>query len=1056
MVATGVCGEVRVGAQAGFWRWAALLLGATLAIAGCDDDSGGTTTDPDADAGNDTSTGDQGTNDTADTEVNSCGEATSCAGNGDCADDEICVGGCCEDRPVVENCTSQGQACTSEEFTNENFVCDTGLQQCLARCDSSTTDSSQEGSCTSGGWCFGLTSGGVGALDGVCLRGDCNDECFDPADCPEGTPFSCADETGTCLAFGNGASFCFPAGTGEPGDECTSVLVCGPDDDPETTGCAEDPTDVCAPGVMCFNGICEAPCNPEAEDSGCGDEECVQAFDSAGDNVPGICGSSCDPFSRDQCDEGQGCEVLVGGRSGSMLGWLCTDLLEDEGGDLVPVVAIGEACDPDGEDGFDNQCAEGSLCFVEFDTDTVGTCTQLCDFTLENESASARCTAALPGAPLLLDGETAAYADAGEVVGYLAVAAASGLDLQLWTEPEGEDDPVSLASASNVTLAADTASTLIAHYDADGAVAVTTVLDWDNETEVIPENESGVRVHNVSDIAVNLHPVEPLILNLGPGESTTEDEQLTFNDVYTNIVVSGDGWANVLHIPAAEEPTGFLEAVAIEDLAVDAPAPVMLVGFPTVVPDGLDLTGAAVRIINGSVRNPTLDADFSPAGMTDIVDLPYGEASAEDTGWSVNEIEDGATENFTITIADGTDDEFVVAIDNAARGDVYTVVIWDGGEAGETIEDTHPGVGEAAEGDIAYRLTNLTDLTISVGVEGNEPLELAAGASEPATTGVVEGIVGDFMVVVRDGDAEVPLGAVPLASSDWLEIVAGDLLTGVVAHDDADGFVLFMDVGAEPDLAGLGDAEALVRFFNAVPGAAALRLETLGEALEVCAPLAVEGLGACEQRCNPYLLGTAYVDESGDATDRWENNGCTHREDVGYACFPFVTTGDQDTPMEEEGAPDLEGFCVPRPLDDATGGFGDSCTSDAACNPDSWCFDLFGTGDGQCTKLCVPFAGDGDADCSLPNFCYGLGPQEWGICLEPTVDLEEGDPCTQGEDLVFCSDNDTICVSSGAAASCTRLCKSSLEDSCPNEAASDCQTGIFAGVPEWFGACFAE
>ncbi|MBI5486899.1 MAG: hypothetical protein HY905_06175 [Deltaproteobacteria bacterium] len=276
----------------------------------------------------------------------------------------------------VPPCSAQDEACEGEIQGNDDFWCDVEHGRCEARCRVGTVFPEPE-PCPAGTYCRpGPVSGD---RDGSCVLGDCNDGCFDPAECP-GTAFTCDDGAGTCLAVGNGASACFAAGTAAAGEGC------------DPTSGAEG--DTCAPGLLCFQGICETPCAYDAGDpgSGCsGAAECVPVFDHTADNRPGVCASPCGPFSSGECGPESRCDPAFSSISGTITAWVCTPLAAG-----VPVVGLGGPCDADPADGLEDQCDEGLWCRGDLPFDSAGRCVQHCDFTLRSDAGLATCPATDP------------------------------------------------------------------------------------------------------------------------------------------------------------------------------------------------------------------------------------------------------------------------------------------------------------------------------------------------------------------------------------------------------------------------------------------------------------------------------------------------------------------------------------------------------------------------------------------------------------------------------------------------------------------------------------
>ena len=256
----------------------------------------------------------------------------------------------------VGGCIGHLDACDSETETTDDFFCDTEAGQCIARCDFDTADDTRSADCPLNSYCLvELTVDDLPGLNGVCSPGDCESNIFDPEAC---------DGTGTCLPVGNGASFCIPAGTASEGGACNTVEESPP------------ASDICSPGLLCFEGSCITPCDLGDD---CGGLECVSAFDVTPRNRPGVCGTECPEFSGGSCAEGESCRI-VSGRFG-INAWMCLEV-----GDST-IVEAGEDCSSEGV-----ECADGTICVG---TDDVGgaECASICDPLGESAGDYATCVA---------------------------------------------------------------------------------------------------------------------------------------------------------------------------------------------------------------------------------------------------------------------------------------------------------------------------------------------------------------------------------------------------------------------------------------------------------------------------------------------------------------------------------------------------------------------------------------------------------------------------------------------------------------------------------------
>ena len=216
-------------------------------------------------------------------------------------------------------CTAHGGSCDDPGDTTEDFFCDWGEETCVARCDLASADRTGSEDCPVGSYCLiELTGGDPGELTGACAIGDCTGSVFDPRGC---------DSDQTCLAVGNGASYCIDAGDVAEGEECGV----SPLDDPPAS-------DRCEPGLLCLLHECVEPCRIGA---GCdGAETCVGVFDTTPLNRAGACATVCPDFGT--CATGI-CEPVFG-RSG-INAWICDDTPGLRGGDGEECVGPRELCE---------------------------------------------------------------------------------------------------------------------------------------------------------------------------------------------------------------------------------------------------------------------------------------------------------------------------------------------------------------------------------------------------------------------------------------------------------------------------------------------------------------------------------------------------------------------------------------------------------------------------------------------------------------------------------------------------------------------------------------
>ena len=298
------------------------------------EDGGNPSLDTGIDTGADAGIGDDTGSDTG--TPGECASGVVCQRTNDCAgsglDFPTCVEGCCVGgTPPETPCAAHLDACSSETQTTTDFFCNLETGQCLTRCDLDSADDTGSEDCPMNSYCLGeLEVEDPLEFNGVCLPGDCDSNIFDPASC---------DGTGTCLPVGNGASYCISGGTGEEGSACNQAVA---DDG------SQPASDICGPGLLCFQSECITPCNLRDGDDGCTDSACIEAFDTTPRNQPGVCGEECEAFSTGACGEGELCSPILGRRG--LQTWMCVTADGDE-------LAEGDAC---GE--ADTYCVEGTIC----------------------------------------------------------------------------------------------------------------------------------------------------------------------------------------------------------------------------------------------------------------------------------------------------------------------------------------------------------------------------------------------------------------------------------------------------------------------------------------------------------------------------------------------------------------------------------------------------------------------------------------------------------------------------------------------------------------------
>lgn len=363
--------------------------------------------------------------------------------------DYRCVEGCCiEDTETGPGpCESHGDICDSEEQSTDDLLCDTSRGLCLALCDADTAADTESGSCPDETWCFRLSTPVDAARDGLCLPNECT-TIFDSDTC---------GGVETCIPYGNNASFCIEAGTAAEGEACG---LDGSGDPPAS--------DLCAPGLRCFFNECVQPCDLRNRDGDCSDgDECLRAWDATVLNRPGVCGQDCDEFEADVCDEeGSRCGPFFG--RARLNNWFCyppSDNLLEEGAECG--------------DGVDGSCGEGLTCATIRGETPV--CARFCNPFGTGDGAFVDCAGPAAPGPVVID---PVGADAAS--NYLSVTPGAH-SLELWSA-EG-----TMVGAIELEAGEGVAHTIVIGDDADGALAVWTLLDDPAEAEV-----PGLRIVNAS------------------------------------------------------------------------------------------------------------------------------------------------------------------------------------------------------------------------------------------------------------------------------------------------------------------------------------------------------------------------------------------------------------------------------------------------------------------------------------------------------------------------------------------------------------------------------
>jgi hypothetical protein len=135
-------------------------------------------------------------------------------------------------------------------------------------------------------------------------------------------------------------------------------------------------SDICSPGLLCFQGACITPCQLGEDE--CGVLDCVAAFDVTPRNRPGVCGIECPEFSGDSCDEGVSC-TFISGRFG-INAWMCIEFAPD-----ATIIGVGEDCSV-----ADVACGNGLIC-LGTDDEGGAECASICEPAGESDAEFAFC-----------------------------------------------------------------------------------------------------------------------------------------------------------------------------------------------------------------------------------------------------------------------------------------------------------------------------------------------------------------------------------------------------------------------------------------------------------------------------------------------------------------------------------------------------------------------------------------------------------------------------------------------------------------------------------------
>ena len=686
----------------------------------------------DPDMGADTGTGDagrdagrdNGAEDTGDDGVDiTCTEGTPCGSGARCEGYEECIAGCCV---AATTCIAQDQPCDSVTYDTDGFACDLDSGRCGERCRQSNPLG-----CDQGRWCVAATVP-TETHDGVCRLGDCNDVCFDFEDCFDGTPFACdagsGPDSGTCIAFGRGASFCLEAGDRTLGQTC----------EPE----AADELS-CVAGLRCFNGHCVTPCsydesNPEA---GChGDPVCVPVFDREGDNQSGVCGDACEPFADSECGENRGCTFSVGLISRAATAWICSPINTD-----LPELEVGDTCAA-GDDPTD-RCSEGAFCEPGAGDPDVGTCMQYCDPTGMVDETLAQCHP-LPGAPLL--GDAPGDTENGAASDFYSVAAGT-FPVDVWEFVSDTEEALQSAIAA-VTVAEGHAYSLVAYFDGSD-YAASMILDGDSG-----ESDFGTSLvfYNLGSELADLYLAEPGFPDtgtVGPGEPTAgglidlsgRDLGLGF---HTEAEEGDTEWPGYVWMPPETIPLG--KEIDVVVMGQHDPAPddpdrgFQLAAFPVELPEMTELTVAA-RVIHASVTTPNTSVNWPGIDFDQNV-LRFGEVTDE---WFVSTRdvgEDEVTIRLTLLWGAGEGESLtenlVLSVPSA-----MTVVLLDHADTGEPMGTAFGHATPSGGSEIAWFAFNASPHDVSL-VRPEVPIALDVERRAPLTH-VLDISAGDHTAVTR-------------------------------------------------------------------------------------------------------------------------------------------------------------------------------------------------------------------------------------------------------------------------------------------------------------------
>lgn len=997
---------------------ASLLASGAVAFAGCGSDDGDDTdTGPDAgdDIGGDTDTG----NDTINPgDVDP--DATQCVRPADCGQGQTCVEGVCQPVTTLQPCSAPLRPCEADSQSTDRFLCDTQAGLCRQRCADADTEDSQGRNCGVGSFCLGtsgptVTDPSTGTVfDGVCIPGDCDSNIFDANQCegvtPTGGDAACTSDTCTCFPVANGASFCIPAGTQLAGQTCGRTEAAGP-------------TDSCAAGLLCAQGFCVEPCNLASGATACdsvtntycvdGAEcTCNPVFDTTPRNQPGLCAQSCSPFSSDECAAGYVCQPQWG-RFG-INDWYCG--LER----VETVPGPGEACDT--TVGTFGSCPEGYLCLTP-EEGAQAVCTQICDPLGEAPGALASCGGQVAGDTIIeltSFGAASAYFEAAAGAYGVQVRAAGG----------------ALVVSPNIEIVLDEARSIVAALDEDGDLTLIPLTDRFADDE-LPSN--GVRgIHAAGDAgAVDIY--------VGTGVQGLEYGAFTggllrdAGDVTVSVQVDGSTAIGpvALTLEAGTITTAIAVTVDGAPSAVahttDAPAVGGSSSFLRLF-HGAQSFGTVSVYINCTFEEPEgSDEPTAPAcgAETRIATLGY----AQTTGLNYLSVVPG---DYSVLIVDesGADPVVVTTVElTLAAGLAYTAWAFEDGtdlEIGLQNDTVFP----TASGDDAV----LTALH-AISTVGSVDLVIEAGA---ASTGLAFGeqLGGDdsSWVALSPGMYNVAIRAAGAAATSepvletGLFELDGDLVTIVaagLASDESLTAFLFEDAPASP-----ATGNGAVRLLHAAAGVGGVFVTLPGDSGQVCAPSAINGMGFCNESCEPYPR---------------TGGGGYDCESEGDACIPIVTR--RDRPVLPVGVCSADtGTVAAFGSCSTVGQLGGDCRDFAACLADTEAAVT-----GECLPLCEPFSAQENACAS--GTCSGvpplLGQLNFSFCLEDAQPGNAFDRCD--EPGLPCAQDGTLCIATtqGGQATCLPICRAGFDDCSGFAGNRTCRTGQLNPevVPTFMGLC---